>query len=82
LASIRRAAAYDTLAETLVTEYRVSCAAARSHDLVEGIRAQVVDKDRNPKWSPVSLAAVTDEDVESYFAPADPDLTFYESEDT
>jgi hypothetical protein len=25
---------------------------------------------------------VTDEDVESYFAPADPDLTFYESEDT
>jgi len=76
LASIRRAAAYKTLEETLVQEYRVSCAAARSHDLVEGIRAQVVDKDRNPTWSPVSLAAVTDEDVQSYFAPADPDLTF------
>ena len=76
LASIRRASAYTTLEETLVQEYRTSCAAARSHDLVEGIRAQVVDKDRNPTWSPVSLAAVTDEDVESYFAPADPDLTF------
>jgi enoyl-CoA hydratase len=76
LASIRRAAAYDTLEQTLVAEYRVSCAAARSHDLVEGIRAQVVDKDRNPKWSPESLAAVTDEDIQSYFAPADPDLTF------
>jgi enoyl-CoA hydratase len=48
----------------------------RSHDLVEGIRAQVVDKDRNPKWSPASLAAVTAEDVQGYFAPADPDLTF------
>ena len=82
VASIRRAAAYTTLEQTLVAEYRVSCAAARSHDLVEGIRAQVVDKDRNPKWSPVSLAAVTDEDVQSYFAPADPDLTFPESEDT
>jgi enoyl-CoA hydratase len=35
-----------------------------------------VDKDRNPTWSPVSLAAVTDEDEQSYFAPADPDLTF------
>ncbi|MCX6483451.1 MAG: enoyl-CoA hydratase/isomerase family protein [Mycobacterium sp.] len=82
LASIRRAATYTTLEETLVAEYRVSCAAARSHDLLEGIRAQVVDKDRNPTWSPVSLAAVTDEDVQSYFAPADPDLTFHESEDT
>ena len=76
LASIRRAAMYTTLEETLVQEYRVSCAAVRSHDLVEGIRAQVIDKDRNPKWSPVSLAAVTDEDVQSYFTPADPDLTF------
>ena len=76
LASIRRAAGYTTLEETLVQEYRTSCAAVRSHDLVEGIRAQVVDKDRNPKWSPISLAAVTDEDVQSYFAPADPDLTF------
>jgi enoyl-CoA hydratase len=76
LESIRRAADYTTLEETLVQEYRVSCAAVRSHDLVEGIRAQVVDKDRNPKWSPVSLAAVTDEDVQSYFVPAEPDLTF------
>ena len=42
------------------------------HDLVEGIRAQLIDKDRNPKWSPASLAAVTTADVEAYFAPADP----------
>lgn len=76
VASIRRAADYKTLEETLAQEYRVSCAAVRSHDLVEGIRAQVVDKDRNPTWSPVSLAAVTDEDVQSYFVPAEPDLTF------
>ncbi len=42
-----------------------------------GIRAQVVDKDRNPKWSPASLAAVTPPaDVEAYFAPADRELEF------
>ena len=76
LASVRRAAGYMTLEEALIAEYRVSCAAVRSHDLVEGIRAQVVDKDRNPKWSPASLAAVTDEDVAAYFQPANPDLTF------
>jgi enoyl-CoA hydratase len=76
LASVRRAAGYTTLEEALIAEYRVSCAAVQSHDLVEGIRAQVVDKDRNPKWSPASLAAVTDEDVAAYFQPGNPDLTF------
>ncbi len=78
LAAIRRAAKLPTLEDVLVQEYRVSCGSLRSHDLVEGIRAQIVDKDRNPKWSPPSLAAVTEQDVEDYFAPADPDLTFEE----
>ncbi|TGD85564.1 enoyl-CoA hydratase/isomerase family protein [Mycolicibacterium sp. CH28] len=78
LAAVRRAAQQPSLEDVLVQEYRVSCAAARSHDLVEGIRAQIVDKDRNPKWDPPSLTAVTEEDVQQYFAPADPDLTFEE----
>lgn len=78
LASVRRAAELDTLEDVLVQEYRVSSASLDSHDLVEGIRAQIVDKDRNPTWNPPSLDAVTDEDVEQYFAPADPDLTFEE----
>jgi enoyl-CoA hydratase len=76
LAAVRRAAALPSLDEVLIQEYRVSCASLRSHDLVEGIRAQLVDKDRNPQWSPESLAAVTGADVQAYFEPADPDLTF------
>lgn len=76
LAAVRRAATLASLEEVLVQEYRVSCASLRSHDLVEGIRAQLVDKDRNPQWSPASIAAVTDDDVAGYFAPANPDLTF------
>ncbi len=76
LAAVRRAALLDTLEDVLIQEYRVSCASLRSHDFVEGIRAQLVDKDRNPQWSPSSPGEVTEEDVESYFAPADPDLTF------
>jgi enoyl-CoA hydratase len=78
LEAVRRAAKLDTLEDVLRQEYRTSCGSLRSHDLVEGIRAQVIDKDRNPKWSPASLAAVTASDIESYFAPADPDLTFPE----
>jgi enoyl-CoA hydratase len=43
---------------------------------VEGIRAQVIDKDRNPKWSPSSLSAVSAADVEAFFAPVENDLSF------
>ncbi|MEB3050798.1 enoyl-CoA hydratase/isomerase family protein [Mycolicibacter sp. MYC123] len=76
LESVRRAAKLATLEDVLVQEFRVSVASLRTHDLVEGIRAQLVDKDRNPQWSPATLAEVTAADIETYFAPADPDLTF------
>jgi enoyl-CoA hydratase len=76
LAAVRRAAKLDTLEDVLIQDYRVSSATARSHDLVEGIRAQIIDKDRNPKWSPASLAAVSQADVDAYFAPVADDLSF------
>ena len=76
LEAVRRAAKLDTLEDVLAQDYRVSSASLRSHDLVEGIRAQLVDKDRNPKWSPASLAQVSAADVEAYFAPVDDELTF------
>jgi enoyl-CoA hydratase len=76
LEAVRRAAKLDTLEDVLAQDYRVSSASLRSHDLVEGIRAQLVDKDRNPKWSPASLEEVTEADVEAYFAPVDDELTF------
>ncbi|MHC9292164.1 enoyl-CoA hydratase/isomerase family protein [Mycobacterium sp. LTG2003] len=78
LEAVRRAAKLDTLEDVLRQEYRTSCASLRSHDLVEGIRAQLIDKDRNPKWSPSSIGAVTQADVDAYFVPAEPDLTFEE----
>ncbi|MET0454084.1 MAG: enoyl-CoA hydratase/isomerase family protein [Mycobacterium sp.] len=78
LESVRRAGKLDSLNDVLRQEYRVACATLRSHDLVEGIRALLIDKDRNPKWSPSSLALFDENDVEAYFAPADPDLTFPE----
>jgi enoyl-CoA hydratase len=80
LEAVRRAAKLDRLEDVLRQEYRTSCASLRSHDLVEGIRAQVIDKDRDPRWSPALLTAVTAADVEAYFAPADPDLCFGDEE--
>lgn len=76
LEAVRRAAKLATLKDVLVQDYRVSSASLRSHDLVEGIRAQLIDKDRNPKWSPAQLSAVTAADVEAYFTPVEDDLSF------
>ena len=80
LTAVRRAAEMDSLEDVLRQEYRTSCAALRSHDFVEGIRALLIDKDRTPRWSPATLTLCSQEDVEAYFAPADPDLTFPERE--
>lgn len=48
-----------SLRAAIEQEYRVSTALTERPDLVEGIRAQVVDKDRNPRWSPADLPGVT-----------------------
>ncbi|MFF3109498.1 enoyl-CoA hydratase/isomerase family protein [Kitasatospora sp. NPDC057904] len=73
LAALRRARPLPSLEAVLDQEYRISCAALDSHDLVEGIRAQVIDKDRNPRWSPATLAEVTEADVARHFAPREGD---------
>ncbi len=48
-------------------EYRVCRRIVEGHDFYEGIRAQVIDKDRKPRWQPDALAGVSDEAVAAYF---------------
>ena len=69
LAALRRARTLDSLEAELNQELRVSTRCFTAPDLVEGIRAQVIDKDRNPRWSPSSLEQVTDDQVQHYFEP-------------
>ena len=52
-------------------EYRVSVRCLLHPDMAEGIRAQVIDKDRDPKW-----AAFSEDAVDAFFAPLPDDLTF------
>lgn len=59
------------LPEALNQEFRMVSAALHSPDLIEGIRAAVIDKDRKPRWSIGSLAEVTDEAIDRYFAQVD-----------
>ncbi len=68
LESLRRVRGLS-LEEALDQEYRVGLRCLAGPDFREGIRAQVVDKDRNPQWKPPALAEVREADVEGYFAP-------------
>jgi enoyl-CoA hydratase len=47
----------------LVREFRAGCSLLASHDLYEGIRAAIIDKDRTPRWRPPTLAEVTEASV-------------------
>jgi enoyl-CoA hydratase len=58
-----------TVDEVLDQDLRVGSHFLSSHDFSEGIRAQIIDKDRNPRWSPALLAEVGADDVLSYFKP-------------
>lgn len=53
----------------LALEYRLTQHFMQGHDFYEGVRATLVDKDQKPAWQPAKLAEVTDEIVDSYFAP-------------
>ena len=38
-----------------------------NHDLSEGIRAQVIDRDRRPRWDPPTLGGVREADIAAHF---------------
>ncbi len=76
LEAIRRGGRLDFDA-CMVQELRLSLAFLAGHDFYEGIRAALVDKDKNPRWNPATLAEVGQADVDRYFAvPPGGDLTF------
>ncbi|MCU1513949.1 MAG: enoyl-CoA hydratase [Microbacteriaceae bacterium] len=64
-AALRRARELRTLRECLSQELATMAGLHSEPDMSEGIRAQIIDKDRDPKWKPATLAEVTDEMVEN-----------------
>ena len=65
---LRLARQASSLEQCLVREYRAALEVFRSDDFREGVRAAVIDKDRNPRWSPGRVEDVTPEMVAPYFA--------------
>lgn len=67
-----------SLQECLVREYRAALEVFRSDDFREGVRAAIIDKDRNPKWSPPDIKSVTDEMLAPYLAKVGADELIFE----
>ncbi len=48
-------------------EFRICQTMMSLHDFYEGVRANLVEKDRNPRWNPSHLSEINNELVEKHF---------------
>ena len=71
---IERAATID-LAECFRMELNLIAAAFKHGDVIEGIRALIIDKDQAPRWKPSTLAEVSPTGVNEFFRPRWDDFT-------
>ncbi|PHR93157.1 MAG: enoyl-CoA hydratase [Robiginitomaculum sp.] len=62
--------------EAMTQELGLSLAFLTTQDFFEGVRAAVIDKDRNPKWSSGGLALVNVFEMERHFVPPSSPLQF------
>lgn len=69
LAHIRQAES-DTFADVIARDLRLALKFLETPDFPEGVRAAVIDKDRQPRWNPPSLGGVDAAMVALYLGPA------------
>ena len=55
------------LRDCLIMEFRICQAMMAKHDFYEGVRANLVDKDRNPKWSPQNIDMLNENHINDHF---------------
>jgi len=70
---VRRARALPDASSALEAEWRMASGLAVLPDFVEGVRAQLIDKDREPRWDPARLEDVDADEVERILATAPPE---------
>jgi enoyl-CoA hydratase/carnithine racemase len=69
LAMLDRLGPAPSLHAALELEFRVTFRAQQHTDFLEGVRAMIIDKDRNPRWRHAVGEAVPEGDVAALLAP-------------
>ena len=68
---VRRARVDMRIEDALAGEYAYTSKAMEYGDFLEGIRAAIIDKDRNPKWKHANLEAVPAALIDKMLAPVE-----------
>jgi enoyl-CoA hydratase/carnithine racemase len=66
---VRRLRSASSIRQALEMEYRYTYRSMAQGDFIEGIRAAIIDKDRNPKWAHLAPDSVPDIDVVTMIKP-------------
>ena len=69
LRQLRDSLACADFAANMAMEYRIASRVLTRPDFAEGVRAVIVDKDNSPQWNPATPEGVSDELIDSIFAP-------------
>ncbi|HAM43709.1 MAG TPA: 3-hydroxyisobutyryl-CoA hydrolase [Propionibacteriaceae bacterium] len=69
LEALRRAARFATIEAQYDQELALAVRLASGAEFAEGVRAQLVDRDRTPRWSHDHVSQVPRDEVLSYFEP-------------
>jgi hypothetical protein len=59
----------ESISTALDKEYQYTARAQEFGDFQEGIRAAVIDKDRNPRWKQKNIQEITEKDLEIFQKP-------------
>ena len=61
--------AMPTFEDEMRQEFAVAARVVQRPDIVEGVRAVIIDKDHAPRWDPATPEAVSDHMIDRIFAP-------------